>query len=68
MQADSLLPSHLGSLLYIYKGGAQEGQSQRGGDVTMDTEVGVMLGCKPRNVGSFLKARKPKEIDSSLDQ
>ena len=36
--------------------------------MTMDTEVGVMLGCKPRNVGSFLKARKPKEIDSSLDQ
>ena len=32
----------------------------------MDTEVGVMLGCKPRNVGSFLKARKPKEIDSSF--
>ena len=25
-------------------------------------------GRKPRNVGSFLKARKPKEIDSSLDQ
>lgn len=38
------------------------------GDVTIDTGAGVMLGRKPRNVGSFLKARKPKEIDSSLDQ
>ena len=34
----------------------------------MDTEVGVMLGRKPRHVASFLKAGKPKEIDSSLDQ